>query len=70
MRLHYFSEHGNLTFTNDLHDNIPAYAILFHTWGKEEDEVTFQDIKNGSGRLKLGYAKIEFCGEQIARDCL
>jgi hypothetical protein len=25
-------------------DRIPPYAILSHTWGADEDEVTFKDI--------------------------
>ncbi|KAF1835551.1 HET-domain-containing protein [Decorospora gaudefroyi] len=70
MRLLRRSSHGDLTFTDDLHDTVPAYAILSHTWGKDEEEVIFQDIENGSGRHKEGYEKIKFCGEQAARDGL
>ncbi|KAF2463122.1 HET-domain-containing protein, partial [Lindgomyces ingoldianus] len=70
MRLLYRSSHGDLTFADYLHDSVPAYAILSHTWGKDEEEVTFQDIKNGSGRHKEGYEKTKFCGEQAARDGL
>ena len=35
----------------------PEYAILSHTWGK--DEVLFQDMINGSFRNKLGFQKVE-----------
>jgi hypothetical protein len=35
----------------------PAYAILSHTWGKEE--VTYDDMINGIAKQKKGYAKIE-----------
>ncbi|KAF2260426.1 TPR-like protein [Lojkania enalia] len=70
MRLLHRNSHGDLTFTDDLHDGIPAYAILSHTWGKDEEEVTFRDMKDGSGRGKKGYKKIKFCGEQAARDGL
>ncbi|KAF5343208.1 hypothetical protein D9758_013440 [Tetrapyrgos nigripes] len=42
-------------------DDIPPYAILSHTWGKTEDEVTFQDMM-AEGRSvakgKAGYKKI------------
>ncbi len=43
------------------------YAILSHTWGKDSDEVTFEDGLEGSGRDKAGYDKIKFCGEQAAK---
>lgn len=36
--------------------NVPSYAILSHTWEKEE--VSFQDMKNGAFKKKKGYAKI------------
>jgi hypothetical protein len=55
---------------------IPPYAILSHTWGDENEEVTFEDIDMKSGRVKSsrrrkdGYKKLKFCGEQAARDGL
>lgn len=36
---------------------IPPYAILSHTWGK--DEATYQDFVSGHGPSKEGYIKIE-----------
>lgn len=39
--------------------NVPPYAILSHTWGPDEEEITFQDFQNdkidkpGVGRFKL-----------------
>ena len=50
--------------------DIPRYAILSHTWGVDEDEVTFQDLENGSGKGKAGYDKILLCGEQARNDGL
>jgi len=50
--------------------NIPPYAILSHTWGADNEEVTFRDVVEGSGSSKAGYQKIRFCGEQAARDDL
>ncbi|TGO54944.1 hypothetical protein BCON_0099g00080 [Botryotinia convoluta] len=38
---------------------IPSYAILSHRW--DEDEVTFEDIKNGDFKQKKGFAKLEGC---------
>ncbi|ETI25584.1 hypothetical protein G647_02358 [Cladophialophora carrionii CBS 160.54] len=70
MRLLKFSSDGELSFTSYLIEDIPRYAILSHTWGAEDDEVTFNDLKDGSGKSKLGYKKIQFCGEQARRDSL
>jgi hypothetical protein len=39
-------------------------------WGRPEDEVTFQDVREDFCRGKLGYKKILFAGEQAARDGL
>jgi hypothetical protein len=49
---------------------IPTYAILSHTWGSSDDEVTFQNLVDGTASSKAGYRKIEFCAEQAARDGL
>jgi hypothetical protein len=70
MRLLKFDDQGELTVTRDLHANIPPYAILSHTWGKEEDEVTFEDVQNKAYKHLPGYAKIRFCGEQAKKDNL
>ncbi len=51
-----------------LNDDLPPYAILSHTWGKESEEVIFEDMVSGSGRLKVGYKKLRFCGEQAKKD--
>ncbi|KAI0428625.1 heterokaryon incompatibility protein-domain-containing protein [Xylaria sp. FL1042] len=51
-------------------DDIPAYAILSHTWGKENQEVILCDIQNGVGQRKAGFKKIDFCGKQSAADGL
>lgn len=49
---------------------VPCYAILSHTWGSDNDEVTLADIKNGTGAHKAGYRKLDFCAEQAAKDSL
>jgi hypothetical protein len=36
-----------------------GYAILSHTWGKDSDEVTFEDMKAGMPKDKVGYEKLE-----------
>jgi hypothetical protein len=70
MRLLQVDEDGGFSLTKDLIYNIPPYAILSHTWGDEEEEVTFKDLKEGSGKTKAGYKKIQFCGAQASRDGL
>ena len=70
MRLLELKNHGDIGLTNDLIDNIPPYAILSHTWGADTDEVTFRDLIDGTGKDKIGYDKIWFCGEQAKRDSL
>jgi Heterokaryon incompatibility protein (HET) len=71
MRLLEYNSAGELSLTKDLvGDAIPEYAILSHTWGADIEEVTFQDLKNGSGKSKAGYSKIRFCGKQARRDGL
>ncbi|KAF2195847.1 HET-domain-containing protein, partial [Zopfia rhizophila CBS 207.26] len=50
-------------------DTIPPYAILSHTW-KEGQEVTWKDLMDGTGKSKIGYDKIRFCGQQAERDGL
>lgn len=70
MRLLKYNEHGEVFLTEDLlgKDEIPPYAILSHTWGNEE--VTFDDLTNGTGKEKNGHDKIRFCMQQAARDGL
>jgi hypothetical protein len=69
MRLLERNGNGEFRLTPDLSNaNIPACAILSHTWGDDDQEVTFKDLNKGSGQFKAGYRKITFCGEQAARD--
>ena len=49
-------------------DEIPQYAILSHTWGADEDEVTFTNIVEGTGEHRSGHRKLLFCAEQARRD--
>src|SRR5438045_787685 len=67
MRLLQFDKSGRLTWSV-FNSNIPPYAILSHTWGDED--FIFEDLVNGTGKGKAGYKKIQFCGEQAARDKL
>jgi hypothetical protein len=73
MRLLALNQNGQFSLTKDLVDNIPPYAILSHTWGDEDEEITFRDLVEDTGMAKsgtIGYRKIQFCGEQASRDKL
>ena len=70
MRLLEFSSHGELRITPNIVEDIPPYAILSHTWGADDDEVTFNDLQNGSAKTKAGYTKIDICGQQAKKDGL
>jgi heterokaryon incompatibility protein (HET) len=53
----------------EFHSDTPTYAILSHTWGPPEEEVTFQDIQNlDVARGKIGFKKIAGCCEQARKD--
>ena len=66
MRLLRRSKPGEFSFSKNFvgNDIIPPYAILSHTWGADTTEVTFEDLRNGTGKDEPGYEKIRFCGEQ------
>jgi Heterokaryon incompatibility protein (HET)/NACHT domain len=72
MRLLRRSNSGEFSLTKDLvgDETIPPYAILSHTWGSDTEEVTFENMTNGTGKDKPGYEKIWFCGEQARQDGL
>jgi hypothetical protein len=73
MRLLERQSDGGYRLTENLFDRDISrypYAILSHRWGQIDEEVTFEDIVEGSDRDKTGYKKIEFCGEQAAKDGL
>jgi hypothetical protein len=71
MRLLQRNSTGQFSLTEDLNgDGVPEYAILSHTWGADIEEVSFEDIINGTGKDKPGYEKIQFCEEQARQDGL
>ncbi|OCT46825.1 hypothetical protein CLCR_01935 [Cladophialophora carrionii] len=51
---------------HEFHSNPPPYAILSHTWGKEE--VLFQDLGTADYKRKEGHRKIEDCCAQAEAD--
>ena len=63
---------GEIVFREPTSGEVPAYAILSHTWG--EEEVIYQDLKKGKDKSKTtnkaGWRKIQFCAKQAAVDGL
>jgi NACHT domain/Heterokaryon incompatibility protein (HET) len=70
MRLLKLNNGGQISLAGDFINDVPPYAILSHTWGSDDDEVTFNDLINGTGDNKKGYAKIRFCAEQARKNGL
>lgn len=75
MRLLKRTDTGSVTFTKDLSQSELRhfdYAVLSHTWGPDEEEVSYEDIIKGEGTSKLGSGseKIRFCMRQTAQDGL
>lgn len=63
MRLHHTK---TLKVWEFVGSNVPSYAILSHTWGKEE--VTFQDMQTSRAEHKAGYSKLRGCCSRAAKD--
>lgn len=72
MRFIRINKNGSLSLTKHFYgDEIPGqYAILSHTWGDDEDEVSYQDFQRQQERLKAGYSKIAFCARQAQQDAI
>jgi hypothetical protein len=68
MRLLERTNSGKIRLVHVDDDKVPPYAILSHTWGR--DEVLLHEIINGTGENKLGYRKIRFCADQAWRENL
>jgi hypothetical protein len=73
MRLLHFDQSGGLCLTKDLSEEELSsypYATLSHTWGTDDEEVSFADLTQGLSHTKVGYEKLRFCGKQAATDGL
>ncbi|KAL5374449.1 hypothetical protein DPSP01_011902 [Paraphaeosphaeria sporulosa] len=70
MRLLRRHSENDYSLTRFIDGAIPPYAILSHRWGQDNEEVTLEDIMNGTGKSKTGYRKIQLCAEQAVRDGL
>jgi ankyrin repeat protein len=69
MYLLQLNESGSFNLVEHINP-IPQYAILSHTWGLAQEEVTHEDIMSGKEEYKSkpGYKKLRFCAEQAKRD--
>lgn len=56
----------SLEMSEFYYTDIPPYAILSHTWGKEE--ITLQDMQRSDVQKKTGFSKIRSCCEQAKLD--
>jgi hypothetical protein len=70
MRLLERKPNGELVLREFIGSNLPAYAILSHTWGADGEEVSYQDMEAGKSKVKTGYGKIQFCARQATADGL
>jgi hypothetical protein len=66
MRLLQLQNNGEFNLVERIGNNIPPYAILSHTWGADDEEVTFRDLVEDTGKRKAGYHQLVFCGRQAA----
>jgi hypothetical protein len=70
MRLLKLEDNGKFSLVEYVGKDLPDYAILSHTWGKDDEEVTFSDLTQGTGKSKAGYHKLTFCAKRAAHDRL
>jgi hypothetical protein len=42
--------------------------MSFAAWGPNGDEVTYEDLVDGTGKRKAGYNKLPFCSKQADLD--
>lgn len=70
MRLLQLEHNGEFSLTEYVGKDVPPCAILSHTWGADEEEVTFKDLRDGTGINKPGYIKLTFCAKRAAHDGL
>jgi hypothetical protein len=70
MRLLQLQGDSDFSLIEYVGNNIPPYAILSHTWGADDEEVTFKELSDSTYKTKAGYRKLTFCGKQAADDGL
>jgi hypothetical protein len=58
---------GNLHFQEFIGGNVPPYAVLSHRW-IDGEEVTFDEMQDGSATHKAGYLKVKRFAEEAFFD--
>jgi hypothetical protein len=53
MRLLHIQDDGNLSLVEFFEDDTPPYAILSHTWGPDNEEVSYRDTEAGSWQDRI-----------------
>ncbi|PQE04363.1 heterokaryon incompatibility protein [Rutstroemia sp. NJR-2017a BBW] len=69
IRLLHSNDDGSISLT-EWNSQVPPYAILSHTWGDPNEEVSYQDIIQGTASRKKEYRKLELCRDQVGYDGL
>jgi hypothetical protein len=54
---HKFIQEGRIHFEEFYDDEIPSYAILSHTWERNQ-EITYQNCNSDESKSKSGFVKI------------
>lgn len=70
MHLLQMSGANSFSLVERFDDEITKYAILSHTWGQSDDEVTYQYLHSNIAKGKKRYSKLMFCGKQARMDGL
>jgi hypothetical protein len=68
MRLLCLKNDNEFSFEEFVGKEIPPCAILSHTWGADDCEVTYRNTIHGTGTDKPGCVKIRLCGKQAAKN--
>ncbi|KIW13295.1 hypothetical protein PV08_08483 [Exophiala spinifera] len=71
MRLLERKPNGEFGFQEFAKGDVPAYAILSHTWLTDNnEEISFHDVVAGTGKRKAGWKMLEFCADKASGDGL
>ena len=70
MRLLTVSNNGELSLVERVGGDIPPYAILSHTWGADNEEISYKDLVDGRYKEKKSFLKLDFCRRQATADNL
>jgi hypothetical protein len=69
LRLLRIEADGHLHFREFTDEGVPPYAILSHRWISGQ-EVTFEEMRDGSATHKIGYWKVVTFAQKVFSDGL